>query len=47
MARQKQIIAELKTRGVDASEAERTLAMISTCLRILENQWLKLWKERK
>jgi len=47
MARQKQIIAELKERGVDATEAERTLAMLSACLRVLEEQWLKLWKERK
>jgi len=47
MARQKQIIAELKERGVDATEAERTLAMLSACLRILEDEWLKLWKERK
>jgi hypothetical protein len=47
MARQKQIIAELKERGVDVTEAERTLAMLSACLRILENEWLKLWKERK
>lgn len=47
MARQKQIIAELKERGVDATEAERTLGMLSACLRILEDEWLKLWKERK
>jgi hypothetical protein len=47
MARQKQIIADLKERGVDATEAERTLAMLSACLRVLEDQWLKLWKERK
>jgi hypothetical protein len=47
MARQKQIIAELKEHGVDATEAERTLAMLSACLRVLEDQWLKLWKERK
>jgi hypothetical protein len=47
MARQKQIIADLKERGVDATEAERTLAMLSACLRVLEEQWLKLWKERK
>jgi hypothetical protein len=38
MARQKQIIADLKARGVDATEAERTLAMLSSCLRILEGQ---------
>ena len=47
MARQKQIIADLKERGVDATEAERTLAMLSACLRVLEDDWLKLWKERK
>jgi hypothetical protein len=47
MARQKQIIDELKERGVDATEAERTLGMLSACLRILEDEWLKLWKERK
>jgi len=28
MARQKQIIAELKAKGVDAREAERTLAQV-------------------
>jgi hypothetical protein len=38
MARQKQIIADLKARGVDATEAERMLAMLSSCLRILEGQ---------
>jgi hypothetical protein len=45
MARQKQIIAELKERGVDAREAERTLAQLSACLRTIEDQWLALWKE--
>ena len=29
MARQKQIIAEMKDKGVDPAEAERTLAMLS------------------
>jgi hypothetical protein len=29
MARQKQIIAELKAKGADIDEAERTLAMLS------------------
>ena len=46
MARQKQIIAELKERGVDAREAERTLAQLSACLRTIEDQWLALWKEQ-
>jgi hypothetical protein len=46
MARQKQIIAELKERGVDAREAERTLAQLSACLRTIENQWLALWKKQ-
>jgi hypothetical protein len=44
MARQKQIIAELKEKGVDASEAERTLAQISACLTVLESQWLAIWE---
>ena len=30
MARQKQIIAQLKERGVDATEAKRTLAMFGS-----------------
>jgi len=46
MAREKQIIAELKERGVDAREAERTLAQLSACLRTIEDQWLALWKEQ-
>jgi hypothetical protein len=46
MARQKQIIAELKERGVDAREAERTLAQLSACLRTIEDQWLALWKKQ-
>jgi len=46
MARQKQIIAELKERGVDAKEAERTLAQLSACLRTIEDQWLALWKKQ-
>jgi hypothetical protein len=45
MARQKEIIAELKERGVDATEAERTLTQLSACLRVLENQWLAIWKK--
>jgi hypothetical protein len=45
MARQKEIIAELKDRGVDATEAERTLAQLSACLRVLEDQWLAIWKK--
>jgi hypothetical protein len=45
MAREKQIIAELKEKGVDAREAERTLAQISACLRTLEDQWLAIWKK--
>jgi hypothetical protein len=45
MAREKQIIAELKERGVDATEAERTLAQLSACLRVLEDQWLAIWKK--
>ena len=46
MARQKQIISELKERGVDAREAERTLAQLSACLRTIEDQWLALWKKQ-
>ena len=46
MARQKQIIAELKAKGVDAREAERTLAQVSACLRTIENEWLALWKKQ-
>jgi len=42
MARQKEIIAELKERGVDPTEAERTLAQVSACLRVLEDQWLAI-----
>ena len=42
----KYIIAELKERGVDAREAERTLAQLSACLRTIEDQWLALWKEQ-
>ncbi|HZP08145.1 hypothetical protein [Methyloceanibacter sp.] len=45
MARQKEIIAELKQRGVDATEAERTLAQLSACLRIFEKQWLAIFKK--
>ena len=45
MAREKQIIAELRARGVDASEAERTLAMLSACLRVFEDQWLAILKK--
>ena len=45
MAREKQIIAELKEKGVDARETERTLAQISACLRTLEDQWLAIWKK--
>jgi|RhiMethySRZTD1v2_1073278.scaffolds.fasta_scaffold626593_1 SOS response regulatory protein OraA/RecX len=45
MAREKQIIAELKEKGVDAREAERTLAQISACLRTIEDQWLAIWKK--
>jgi hypothetical protein len=46
MARQKQIIAELKQRGVNASEAERTLAQLSACLRVFEDQWLAMLKKQ-
>jgi soluble P-type ATPase len=46
MAREKQIIAELKERGVDASEAERTLAQLSACLRTFENQWLAILRKQ-
>ena len=45
MAREKQIIAELKEKGVDAREAERTLAQISACLRTIEDLWLAIWKK--
>jgi hypothetical protein len=47
MARQKQIIAELKAKGVDAREAERTLAQVSACLKTIENEWLALWKKHR
>jgi hypothetical protein len=46
MAREKQIIAELKERGMDSTEAERTLAHLSACLRVFEEQWLALLKEQ-
>jgi hypothetical protein len=46
MARQKEIIAELKERGVDATEAERTLAQLSACIRVLEKQWLAIFKKQ-
>jgi len=46
MAREKQIIAELKERGADTSEAERTLAQLSACLRVFEDQWLTLLKKQ-
>ena len=47
MARQKQIIAEMKDKGVDPAEAERTLAMLSPrCLRAFEDQWLALLKKQ-
>jgi soluble P-type ATPase len=45
MARQKEIIAELKERGVDVTEAERTLAQLSACIRVLEKQWLAIFKQ--
>jgi hypothetical protein len=45
MVREKQIIAELKAKGVDPKQAERTLAQISACLKILEDQWLAIWKK--
>jgi hypothetical protein len=43
-ARQKEIIAELKKKGLDATEAERTLAQLSACLGVLEDQWLAIPK---
>ena len=46
MARQKQIIAELKEEGVNAGEAERTLAQLSACLRIFEDQWLAILRKQ-
>jgi soluble P-type ATPase len=46
IARQKEIIADLKERGVDATEAERTLAQLSACLRVLEKQWLAIFKKQ-
>jgi len=46
IARQKEIIAELKGRGVDATEAERTLAQLSACLRVLEKQWLAIFNKQ-
>jgi soluble P-type ATPase len=44
MARQKEIITELKERDLDPAEAERTLAQLSACLRVLEDQWLAILK---
>jgi hypothetical protein len=46
MARQKHIIAELKEKGLDAKEAEKTLSLLSDCLRVFEDQWLKILKEQ-
>ena len=46
MARQKQIIAELKAKGADIGEAERTLAQLSACLGTFENQWLAILKKQ-
>jgi hypothetical protein len=46
IARQKEIIVDLKERGVDATEAERTLAQLSACLRVLEKQWLAIFKKQ-
>jgi hypothetical protein len=46
MARQKHIIAELKEKGLDVREAEKTLSMLSDCLRVFEDQWLKILKEQ-
>ena len=46
MARQKQIIAELKAKGADIDDAERTLAQLSACLRTFENQWLAILKRQ-
>jgi hypothetical protein len=46
MARQKVIIAELKESGVDASDVERALAQLSTCLRVFENQWLAILQKQ-
>jgi len=46
MARQKEIIAELKERGMDATEAERTLIQLSACIRLLEKQWLAIFKKQ-
>jgi hypothetical protein len=42
MARQKQVIAELKANGADAHRAERALYTLSDCLRVIEDQWLAL-----
>jgi hypothetical protein len=42
MARQKQIISELKASGVDARGAERALDTLSTCPWVIEDQWLAL-----
>jgi hypothetical protein len=46
IARQKEIITDLKERGVDATEAERTLAQLSACLRVLEKQWLAIFEKQ-
>jgi hypothetical protein len=45
MAREKQIIAELKERGVDPTGAERTLAQLSACLLVLEDQGWQFGKK--
>ena len=47
MAREKQIIAELKASGIDSTEAERTLAKLSSCLRVFEKQWLAILEKKQ
>ena len=44
---EKQIIAELKTSGIDSTEAERTLAKLSYCLRVFEKQWLAILEKTR
>jgi hypothetical protein len=46
IARQKQINAQLKAKGADIDEAERTLAMLSACMRVFEKRWLAILKEQ-
>ena len=46
MAREKQIIAELKASGVDSTDVEQTLAQLSSCLLMFEKQWLAILEKQ-